>query len=273
MVYGRVWTGDSARPWAGAVAVAGDTIAAMGDSAEHRRAGGPGDAGAVRRRGMVTPGFMDGHLHFVDGGFQLASVDLRPADSPADFIARLGAFAAEKKPGEWILGGDWDHERWPGAPLPRREWIDSVTPRNPVFVQRLDGHMALANSAALRAAGITRATRDIPGGVIVRDRRTGEPTGVLKDEAMGPVYGVIPAHRRAARPRPPRAMDHAASRGVTTVAHVSVPWPTSAPTCAPSRRATSRSGRHSISRCRTGGGSRTRWRRSGGATTGSGSEE
>ncbi len=225
VVYGRVWTGDSAKPWAGAVAVAGDTIAAVGDSVDIAASVGPKTQVLSAGAGMVTPGMMDGHLHFVDGGFQLASVDLRPADSPEDFIARLGAYAAEKKPGEWILGGDWDHERWPGAPLPRREWIDSVTPRNPVFVQRLDGHMALANTAALRAAGITRATRDIPGGVIVRDRRTGEPTGVLKDEAMGPVFGVIPNATDEQRDRAlRRAMDHAAARGVTTVVHVSVPW-------------------------------------------------
>lgn len=226
VVYGRVWTGDSAAPWAEAVAIAGDSIVAVGDSAALGARVGEGTRVLSNGGGMVVPGFIDGHLHFVDGGFQLASVDLRPADSPADFIARLGAFTAEKRPGEWIVGGDWDHERWPGAPLPRREWIDSVTPRNPVFVQRLDGHMALANSAALRLAKLTAATRDIPGGVIVRDRSTGEPTGVLKDEAMGPVYAVIPPATDEQRDRAlRRAMEHAASKGVTTVAHVSVPWP------------------------------------------------
>ena len=225
VVYGRVWTGDSARPWAGAVALNGDTISAVGDSAELARRVGPDTRVIANGEGLVAPGFMDGHLHFVDGGFQLASVDLRPADTPEDFIARLAAFAAEKQPGEWITGGDWDHERWAGAPLPRREWIDSVTPRNPVFINRLDGHMALANSAALRLARIDRRTRDIPGGVIVRDPRTGEPTGILKDEAMGPVYGVIPPASAEQRDRAlRRAMEHAASKGVTTVAHVSVPW-------------------------------------------------
>ncbi|HEX6107411.1 MAG TPA: amidohydrolase [Gemmatimonadales bacterium] len=225
VVYGRVWTGDSARPWAGAVAVRGETIAAVGDSAEVAPRVGPATR-VLAARGMVTPGFMDGHLHFVDGGFQLASVDLRPADSPEDFITRLAAFAAEKRPGEWITGGDWDHESWPGAPLPRREWIDSVTPDNPVFVNRLDGHMALANSAALRLAKIGRGTRDIPGGVIVRDPRTGQPTGILKDEAMGPVYAVLPPASPAQRDAAlQRAMRHAASKGVTTVSHVSVPWP------------------------------------------------
>jgi predicted amidohydrolase YtcJ len=225
VVYGRVWTGDNAHPWAGAVAVQGDRIAAVGDSGEIARLVGPATRVLSNATGLVTPGFMDSHTHFVDGGIQLASIDLRPASSPADFIRRLQAFASEHKPGEWILGGEWDHERWPGAPLPRRDWIDSVTAHNPVFVYRLDGHMALANSAALRLAGIDRRTRDIPGGVLVRDATAG-PTGILKDAAMFPVERVIPqptaAQREAALER---AMRYAAERGVTAVCHVSVPWP------------------------------------------------
>jgi predicted amidohydrolase YtcJ len=224
VVYGRVWTGDSAKPWAGAVAVAGDTISAVGDSAEIARLVGPETKVLSNGAALVTPGFMDGHLHFLDGGFQLASVDLRPANTPGEFIERLAAFASERKPGEWILGGEWDHERWPGTPLPRREWIDSVTPRNPVLLYRLDGHMALANSTALRLARVGRATKDIPGGVIVRDPRTGEPTGVLKDEAMGLVYAVIPSPSEEQRDAAlKRALEHAASHGVTAFAHVSVP--------------------------------------------------
>ena len=223
VVYGRVWTGDSARPWAGAVAVSGDTVLAVGDSAEIARLAGPGTRVLSNGAAMVVPGFMDEHVHFTDGGFQLASVDLRPANSPQEFVARLKAYALERQPGEWILGGDWDHERWPGAPLPRREWIDSVTPHNPVFVNRLDGHMGLANSAALRAARITRATRGIPGGVIVRDPRTGEPTGILKDAAMGPVQQAIPEPTAAERDAAlRRALAYAASKGVTAFAHVSV---------------------------------------------------
>ncbi|MGH7578837.1 MAG: amidohydrolase, partial [Gemmatimonadales bacterium] len=224
VVYGRVWTGDTAKPWAAAVAVTGDTISAVGDSAEIAALAGPGTRVLSNGSALVTPGFMDGHLHFLDGGFQIASVDLRPANAKNEFIGRVAAFVSERKPGEWIVGGDWDHERWPGTPLPRREWIDSVTPNNPVFLSRLDGHMALANSAALRLAKVTRETKDIPGGVIVRDPRTGEPTGVLKDEAMGPVQAVIPDptdEQRDAALR--RALEHAASNGVTAFAHVSVP--------------------------------------------------
>ena len=225
VVYGKVWTGDSVRIFAQAVAARGDTIIAIGDSGTVARLVGPGTTVLANGAGLVTPGFMDDHVHFLAGGYQLSSVDLRPAASPEDFIARLKAFAAERQPGEWILGGDWDHERWPGAPLPRREWIDSVTPRNPVFVNRLDGHMGLANSLALKAAGITRATKPIPGGTIVRDPKTGEPTGVLKDEAMGPVYAALPANTPAQDDAAlARALAFAASKGVTAVAAVSAGW-------------------------------------------------
>jgi hypothetical protein len=174
---------------------------------------------------MVVPGMMDGHTHFIDGGIQLIDVDLRSSRSPAEFIARLKAYALERRPGEWILGGNWDHENWPGSPLPTRAWIDSVTPDNPVFITRLDGHMGLANSLALAQAGIDRRTKDIPGGVIVRDSRTGEPTGALKDNAMDPVYAAIPDATDAQRDAGlRRAMTYAAARGVTGTAAVSVPF-------------------------------------------------
>ena len=222
VVYGRIWTGDSAAPWAAALAISGDPVRAVGDSASIASLVGSATRVLANGAAMVVPGFMDGHVHFTDGGFQLGNVDLRPANTPEEFIARLKAFAAERWPGEWILGGNWDHERWPGAPLPRREWIDSVTPHNPVFVYRLDGHMGLANSAALRAAKVSRATRDIAGGVIVRDPRSGEPTGLLKDMAMGPVERAVPVptdQQRDAALR--RALAFAASKGVTAFAHLS----------------------------------------------------
>jgi predicted amidohydrolase YtcJ len=224
VVYGRIWTGDSARPWVQAVAVRGDTVAAVGDSAALATMVTAETRVLFNGQAMVVPGFMDSHTHFLSGGFQLASIDLRDAATPEEFAARLKAYAAKLKPGEWITGGDWDHERWAGAPLPQRSWIDSVTPDNPVFVNRLDGHMALANSAALRLAKVGRGTADVAGGTIVRDAR-GEPTGVLKDEAMGLVYAIVPS------PSPEqsdsalgRAMAWAASKGVTAVASVSAPW-------------------------------------------------
>jgi predicted amidohydrolase YtcJ len=224
VVYGRVWTGDSSRPWAQAVAVEKNRIVAVGESTAVARRVGSATTVLANGRGMVVPGFIDGHTHFLDGGFQLTSVDLRDADSPAEFIRRIKAYAAKLKPGEWITGGDWDHEHWPGTPLPERSWIDSVTPNNPVFVERLDGHMALANSVALRMARVNRSTRDIAGGTIVRDQR-GEPTGVLKDEAQNPVLAVIPTPSTTQSDSAlSRAMAWAASKGVTQVASVNVPW-------------------------------------------------
>ncbi len=224
VVFGRIWTGDSTRPFAAAVATRGDTILGVGDSAGIASRIGPATRVFHNGAGLVAPGFMDGHVHLLDAGFQLRSIDLRDADSPEEFVRRIAAFARERKPGEWITGGDWDHERWPGAPLPRREWIDSVTPNNPVFVPRLDGHMGLANGLALRAAGIDRSAPDRPGGIIVRGRNR-EPTGILKDGAMQPVYAAMPAPSDAqvdAALR--RAMDFALSRGVTAVASVSAEW-------------------------------------------------
>jgi predicted amidohydrolase YtcJ len=225
IVYGKTWTGDSTKPWVTAVAIRGDTVLATGDSAALAHLAGPQTAIISSAGGLVVPGLMDEHVHFLSGGYQLSSVDLRDAASPQEFVGRIKAFAAERKPGEWILGGDWDHEKWPGSPLPTRQWIDSVTPHNPVFVSRLDGHMALANTLALKAAGITRTSADIPGGTIVRDSRTHEPTGVLKDNAQDPVYNSVPkttAEQDDAALR--RALEFVASKGVTGVSAVSSPW-------------------------------------------------
>ena len=216
IVNARVWTGDPRRPWADAVAVAGDRIEAVGSSAEVRKRLPAGARVVDAKGGMVVPGFTDSHVHFIDGGFRLASVQLRDARTPAEFVARLKAFAATQPQGTWIMGGDWDHENW-GGELPTRAWVDSVTPDHPVWVNRLDGHMSLANSRALALAGVTREARDVAGGTIVRDA-AGEPTGVLKDNAMGLVDRVVPdatpAQLDAALDA---AMRHLASMGVTSV--------------------------------------------------------
>jgi len=224
IVYGRVWTGDTARPWAAGVALRGDTIVVAGSTREVNRFRGSSTRVLGGGDRSVLPGFGDSHTHFVDGGFQLMSVDLRDADSPAEFTRRLAEFARRLPKGRWITGGDWDHERWPGAPLPRREWIDSVTPDNPVFVSRLDGHMGIANSLALRLAGITRASRAPAGGEIVRDAATGEVTGVLKDNASDAVWRAVPAATEAETDSAlVLALRHAAQLGVTTV-HVMGSW-------------------------------------------------
>src|SRR5256714_379301 len=163
---GNVWTGlSTGKGQPGAVAIAGGKILAVGDSAEIARYFGSRTKVLHAKGGLIMPGFADGHTHFIDGGFQLAWINLRDATTPQEFVRRIKAYAANLKPGEWILGGDWDHTLWPGSPLPTHHWIDSVTPNNPVFVNRLDGHMALANAAAMRAAKVTRDTPARIGGV------------------------------------------------------------------------------------------------------------
>jgi predicted amidohydrolase YtcJ len=215
----RVWTGDRRHPWAEAVAVRGERIVAVGTAAEVMRLAGPGTRRIEGRGGFVTPGFVDSHVHFLDGGFGLGSVKLRDAASRAEFVRRIAEFARTAPAGAWVLGGDWDHELW-GGELPRRDWIDAVTPDRPVWVNRLDGHMSLANGAALRAAGVTARTPDPPGGTIVRGSG-GEPTGILKDNAMELVDKVVPEASAAAKDRAlEAAMRYAAAQGVTSVVHM-----------------------------------------------------
>src|SRR5213083_3702861 len=223
---GAVWTGlSSGAPQPGAVAIGGGKILAVGDSAAVARYLGARTRVMRADGGLVMPGFADGHTHFIGGGFQLASVDLRGAATPQEFIRRLKEYARAHKPGEWITGGDWDHTRWAGQPLPRHEWIDSVTPDNPVFVSRLDGHEALANAAAMRAAGITKDTPTPPGGEILRDARTGEPLGIFKDRALDAVGRAVPEPSPEQRDSAlARALAHAASLGVTATSHVSASW-------------------------------------------------
>jgi len=173
---------------------------------------------------LAVPGFIDSHTHFIPGGFQLSSVDLRDAATPEEFTRRMRDFARTIPAGTWITGGDWDHEMW-GGELPRREWIDAVTPEHPVLVSRLDGHMALANSRALELAGVTRTTPVPAGGEMVVDPGTGEPTGILKDEAMGLVNAVIPDHSEEELDRAlDAAVGYALSQGVTQTHHMGTSW-------------------------------------------------
>lgn len=218
IVNGTVRTMDPAQPAAEAVAVYRNRITAVGNDRAVRALAGSGTRVVDAGRRLVLPGFVDAHVHFLSGGFTLGSIDLRQCESPQEFARRLGEHAAKVPSRSWITGGHWDHERWPGAPLPTRGLIDPVTGDHPVFVRRLDGHMGLANSLALRLAGVTRDTPDPPGGSIVRDGDTGEPTGVLKDAAMSLVTSRIPQPSREARLEAARAATEEAARlGVTSV--------------------------------------------------------
>lgn len=217
--HARVWTGDTTRPWAEAVAVRGDTVVAVGDDSAVARLAGADTRVIDAGGGMVTPGFIDSHVHFLGGGFGLAAVQLRDAATPAEFTRRIAAYAKTVPPGTWILRGDWDHQLW-GGTLPTRAWIDSVTPRHPVLVNRLDGHMVLANSAAMRAAGIGDDVQDVPGGTIVRDA-SGRPTGVFKDNATALLEpSVTPPTPAAWQAAIDTAMAYVSARGVTMVHHV-----------------------------------------------------
>jgi len=216
-----VHTMDPAQPLAEAVALYGNRIVAVGSTNDIRKLAGPNTRTIDAKGRLLLPGFNDAHTHFLSGGFQLSSVDLRDANSPQEFAARIKAFAEKLPKGRWVTGGDWDHERWPDAKLPTRELIDSFTQDIPVFVNRLDGHMALANSLALKLAGVTRETVDPPGGVIVRDK-SGEPTGILKDAAQSFVWKVVSPSTFEEKLEAARAAtNYAAQLGVTSIQDMS----------------------------------------------------
>jgi predicted amidohydrolase YtcJ len=221
LVNGKIWTVDDRRPEVEAVAVLGNRIAAVGSTEEIRKWIGASTKVVDLQGRRVTPGLNDSHVHFLDGGMGLASVQLRDAGTPEEFRDRIRDFTAKLPKGRWILNGNWDHENWTPPALPTRRLIDAVTPDNPVFINRLDGHMCLANSLALKLAGVTRETPDPPGGTIVRDAG-GEPTGVLKDAAMNYVSKVIPSPSEDVMADAIRAaLAYAAENGVSSVQDMS----------------------------------------------------
>src|SRR5437762_958542 len=219
IVNGAVWTGEPNRPWAEAVALSGERIAVVGSTSEIRSRISPQTRLIDAKGGMIVPGFIDSHVHFLAGGMNLASVQLRDAKTPAEFISRIKAFAATVPSGTWITGGDWDHQNW-GGDLPQASWIDSVTPDNPVWINRLDGHMALANSAAMHAAKVPPSGGDVAGGTITRDA-SGRPSGVFKDNAQVLIDGAVPDPPADMLDRAlDAAMNYANERGVTSVDHM-----------------------------------------------------
>ncbi|MBI5857532.1 MAG: amidohydrolase [Sphingobacteriales bacterium] len=210
----KIWTADDSMPWAEAIAIKDNKIIYTGKNYEQYK--GSNTTVTDLKSKMVVPGFIDNHTHFLNGGYNLAGVQLRYAKTPADFIRILKEFCLQHPDDRWIQGGDWDHENW-GGELPRKEWIDSVTGNHPLFVNRYDGHMAFANSKALQLAGITKETKVPAGGEIVKDEN-GEPTGVLKDDVMGFMYRVIPADSESEMDEYFRAAtEYALSNGVSQV--------------------------------------------------------
>jgi predicted amidohydrolase YtcJ len=218
-VRGRVWTANPAQPWAEAVAIQADRIVAVGSNDDAAKYVGPETQVIDSAGGLVVPGLIDSHIHLIDGGLRLASVQLRDAKSREEFVSRIAEYANRQPPGTWITGGDWDHSLW-GGELPSRDWIDGVTPNNPVWVNRLDGHMALANTAAMKAAHLADDVKDVEGGEIVRDA-AGRPTGIFKDNAMSLMDRAEPDHStQQLLDATAAAMDYLAARGVTAVHHL-----------------------------------------------------
>ena len=218
IVNANVRTGDPLKPLAGAIAIRGGRILAVGSTREVKQTVATGTRVIDVAGALVLPGFADSHTHFISGGFSLRNINLRDAGSREEFTRRVAEKARELGKGKWLTGGGWDHEQFSPPELPSKDWIDAVTPDNPVCVSRLDGHMALANSLALRAAGITRDTPTPPGGEIVRDAATGEPTGILKDAAMRLVYRHVPQPSGAEKTAAAElALKHAAQNGLTSI--------------------------------------------------------
>ena len=215
-----VYTEDKHQPKAEAVAVIGDLIVGVGSRAEIDLWRGPETKTIDAGGRLLLPGFNDAHVHFIQGGAQLEQVQLTDAATPEEFAKRIAVQVKKTPKGEWILGGRWDETKWPKPDLPTKDLVDSVTGDTPIFVERYDGHEALANSTAMKLAGIDAKTPEVPGGVIVRDG-SGTPTGVFKDAAMPLIYKVIPPMTDEQRLRAARAaMKHAASLGVTSVQHM-----------------------------------------------------
>jgi predicted amidohydrolase YtcJ len=215
----RIWTGNLRQPSAQAMAIKGDTIVAVGDFRNIKKLKGTGTNVVDLSGYFVVPGFIDSHIHFLTGGFNLSSVQLRDARSKEEFIRRIEDYSKTVLPGTWILGGDWDHTLW-GGELPSRDWIDVNTSDHPVFVTRLDGHMSLANSLAMKIAKVDGNTPDVAGGTIVRDRN-GLPTGIFKDNATWLIEKMIPPPDEEQEDRALiAAMNYLASHGVTSVHHM-----------------------------------------------------
>lgn len=222
-VNGNIWTGSSTAPNAESFAVKDGKIFFVGESKTQRANQMAKETIDLGGR-FVMPGFIDNHVHFMEGGAALSSVDLRDAKTPEEFSKRIIEYAKTRPKGAWVLNGNWDHELW-GGELPHKSWIDAHTKDVPVYVIRLDGHMALANSAALRLAGIDKNTKAPEGGEIQRGPN-GEPTGLLKDNALNIVLSIIPPPSdEELMEQFSNAQSHAFSLGLTKV-HAVTGYPT-----------------------------------------------
>ena len=183
--HGRIYTNDPEHPWAEAMAVSEGKISCIGkmDHVLTDCGGGQENAETVNLKGQfVMPGFNDAHVHLGGAGADELAVPLTGVPSVEELQKRLADAVAQHKPGEWITGGGWDHTTWPEKKFPNRQQLDAVAPKNPVILTHISGHVAVANSLALKSAEIDKTTPNPPGGEIEHDA-LGEPTGMLKEGA------------------------------------------------------------------------------------------
>jgi len=215
---GRIYTNDPASPWAQALLVRGEEILAVGDDDEVGALADTGAKSVDLEKHFVMPGFNDAHVHIGAAGRDWVAVRLNGVKSVAELQARLAEGVAQRKQGEWITGSGWDHTFWPDKKFPNRQELDAVSPKNPVVLKHISGHVAVANSLALQLAGINKATQNPPGGEIERDA-TGEPTGMLKEgAAMSLVGSKIPSPSMEQRRRGIElALADVAQHGVTSL--------------------------------------------------------
>jgi predicted amidohydrolase YtcJ len=196
VVHGKVYTVDAARPWAQAVAMQAGKIVAVGEDVEIEKLRRPGTRVIDAQGHLVLPGFVDCHIHFLDGSLSLGRVNLEGAKNPAEIQQRLREYAAKHPGRDWIRGRGWDYAMFGADALPHKKYLDELFPDRPVFLEGYDGHTYWANSKALAVAGVTAETPDPPNGAIVHDQKTGEPTGALKESAAELVAKILPKTTR-----------------------------------------------------------------------------
>ncbi|XP_047055107.1 protein LONG AFTER FAR-RED 3-like [Lolium rigidum] len=219
-----IYTADPARPFGAAMAVRGGRVLHVGTYDSVKEFRGKQTFELNLSGNVVLPGFIDSHVHLIDGGLQLARVPLRGVRSKDVFISRVKDAVRDKHPGQWVRGGGWNNDFW-GGDFPIAAWLDDISPDNPVWLTRMDGHMGVANSLAIKIAGIDKNTNDPVGGTIVRTTER-EPNGLLVDAAMKLVLDVIPdVSLTERRESLLRASRHALMRGVTTVVDVGSYFP------------------------------------------------
>lgn len=195
---GRIWTADAAHPWAQSVLVRGNKIAAVGTDAEVGKQAGTAKQIDLKKR-LTIPGFNDAHLHFLGGSLGLSQIDLNGICTMETMQAEVARFAKAHPNAIWLNGRGWEYVCIPQGRLPNKAELDKVVSNRPVFLSAYDGHTAWVNSKALQLANITKNTKFTGFGEIVKDPATGEPTGALKEGAMGLVRRLIPAPDTAAK--------------------------------------------------------------------------